>query len=147
MTGQIALQRLLVACLRNINQHNDTQDLRRQRMPVDPADAVYEFVRTIPTGKVVTYGQVAQMVTGVALNPRQVGGIMIISPPDVPWQRVVGAGGHLPIGKRSPHLKNRQSELLEQEGVYFLPNGCVDMARSQWMADGEPAQSGLFDDV
>jgi methylated-DNA-protein-cysteine methyltransferase-like protein len=116
-------------------------------MPVDPAEAVYEFVRTIPPGKVVTYGQVAQMVTGVALNPRQVGGAMIVCPPDVPWQRVVGAGGHLPIGKRSPNLKNRQRELLEQEGVRFLPNDCVDMARSQWMLDGEPPQSGLFDDV
>lgn len=72
---------------------------------------------------------------------------MIVCPPDVPWQRVVGAGGHLPIGKRSPNLKNRQRELLEQEGVRFLPNDCVDMVRSQWMPDGEPPQSGLFDDV
>jgi methylated-DNA-protein-cysteine methyltransferase-like protein len=109
---------------------------------MDPAEAVYAFVRTIPAGKVVTYGQVAEMVEGVALTARQAGQIMNASPPDVPWQRVVGAGGHLPIGKRSPSLKNRQRELLENEGVAFLPNGCVDMARHQWMAE---ELGGLFE--
>lgn len=102
---------------------------------MDPAEAVYEFVRTVPAGKVVTYGQVAEMVEGMALTAREVGQIMQICPPDVPWQRVVGAGGHLPIGKRSPILKVRQRELLEREGVTFLPNGCVDMAQFQWQPE------------
>jgi methylated-DNA-protein-cysteine methyltransferase-like protein len=98
---------------------------------IDPAEAVYAVVRAVPPGRVVTYGQVA----GVSITARQVGGIMNVSPPDVPWQRVVGAGGHLPIGKRSPGLKSRQQQLLESEGVEFLPNGCVDMARFQWADD------------
>jgi methylated-DNA-protein-cysteine methyltransferase-like protein len=103
---------------------------------MDPAEAVYEFVCTIPIGKVVTYGQVAEMVEGVvSLTAREVGQIMHRSPPHVPWQRVVGAGGHLPIGKRSPWLKLRQRELLEREGVSFLPNGCVDMTRHQWQTE------------
>ena len=62
-------------------------------MSIDPAEAVYAFVRTVPSGRVVTYGQVAEMVEGVALNPRQVGMIMFSAPEGVPWQRVVGAGG------------------------------------------------------
>lgn len=110
----------------------------------DPAEAVYAVVRTVPPGTVVTYGQVAGLVEGVAVTARQVGGIMNVSPPDVPWQRVVGAGGHLPIGKRSPGLKSRQQELLESEGVEFLPNGCVDMSRFQWMDDPD-ATGNLFD--
>ena len=108
---------------------------------IDPAEAVYAVVRTVPPGRVVTYGQVAGLVEGVAVTARQVGGIMNVSPPDVPWQRVVGAGGHLPIGKRSPALKSRQRELLESEGVAFLPNGCVDMSRFQWMDDPDAAGS------
>jgi methylated-DNA-protein-cysteine methyltransferase-like protein len=112
---------------------------------VDPAEAVYAFVRSVPPGKVVTYGQVAALVEGVSVTARQVGGILNVCPPGVPWQRVVGAGGHLPIGKRSPGLKSRQQELLESEGVAFLPNGCVDMTRFQWMDEGSP-QIGLFDD-
>lgn len=109
---------------------------------MDPAEAVYEFVRTVPAGKVVTYGQVAEMVEGAALTAREVGQIMQMSPPDVPWQRVVGTGGHLPIGKRSPTLKVRQRELLEREGVTFLPNGCVDMAQFQWQPE---ELGGLFE--
>ena len=104
---------------------------------IDPAEAVYDFVRTVPSGRVVTYGQVAAMIEGVSLTARQVGGIMGAGPPDVPWQRVVGAGGHLPIGKRSPLLKSRQHELLKAEGVAFHPNGCVDMTRFQWRDESD----------
>src|ERR1043166_5327849 len=101
-------------------------------MPVedrDTSEAVYAWVRSIPPGKVVTYGQVADMVEGVTLTARQVGGIMSFAPSDVPWQRVVGAGGRLPIVKRSPELKARQRRLLEEEGVVFLDSNqdCVDM--------------------
>lgn len=116
---------------------------------MDPDEAVYAVVRTVPPGTVVTYGQVADMVAAVAVTARQVGGIMNVSPPDVPWQRVVGAGGHLPIGKRSPLLAGKQRSLLEQEGVEFLPSGCVDMSRFQWNGSND-AQSGtlggLFDE-
>ena len=116
---------------------------------LEPADAVYAFVRTVPAGRVVTYGQVAALVEGVSLSPREVGAIMNTTPPDVPWQRVVGAGGHLPIGKRSPGLKSRQQDLLESEGVKFLANGCIDMARFQWTSDNaldSNGPSGLFDE-
>ena len=112
---------------------------------MDPAEAVYQFVRTIPAGRVVTYGQVSGMVEGFSVSPRQVGGIMFAAPKDVPWQRVVAAGGHLSIGKRSPELKMLQRRLLEQEGVQFLPNDCVDMASYQWLPDAGPL-GGLFDE-
>jgi methylated-DNA-protein-cysteine methyltransferase-like protein len=114
-------------------------------MTEDPAEAVYRFVRTVPIGKVVTYGQVAAMVTEVSLTARQVGQIMNVSPPDVPFQRVVGAGGHLPIGKRGPHLKRLQRRLLEAEGVSFLPNDCVDMSKHQWMPHTQEL-GGLFEE-
>ena len=100
---------------------------------IDPSEAVYEFVRTVPFGKVVTYGQVAGLIEGVSLTPRQVGGKMASAPPDVPWQRVVGAGGHLPIGKKATSLMIKQRQILVGEGVTFLPNDRIDMARHQWM--------------
>lgn len=110
---------------------------------MDPSEAVYAVVRQIPAGRVATYGQVADMVEGLRVSAREVGAIMNESPPDVPWQRVVGAGGHLPIGKRSPALKMRQRELLESEGVAFLPNECVDMSRFQLRLEGD-IQPDLF---
>lgn len=109
-------------------------------------ESVYAFVRAVPPGKVVTYGQVAGMLEDVSLTARQVGAAMRTVPPDVPWQRVVGAGGLLPIAKRSLELKSRQRELLEQEGVVFLPGESerVDMRRSQWMPP-PTEQSSLFE--
>ncbi|HZO91372.1 MAG TPA: MGMT family protein [Chthonomonadaceae bacterium] len=110
----------------------------------DNFEAVYAFVRSVPPGKVVTYGQVAGMVEGVSLTARQVGAAMHVAPKDVPWQRVVGAGGALPIAKRNPDLKKLQRRLLEQEGVRFLPGeeDRVDMARCQWRPQGQETEQG-----
>ncbi len=97
----------------------------------------YAWVRRVPAGKVVTYGQVAGSVAEVSLTARQVGTAMRYAPDDVPWQRVVGAGGTLPIHKLSPEMAARQRRLLEQEGVLFLPNRSdrIDMPRCQWLPD------------
>ncbi|MCS6776911.1 MAG: MGMT family protein [Chloroherpetonaceae bacterium] len=107
---------------------------------------VYAFVRTVPRGRVVTYGQVAECVTEVALTARQVGMAMAIAPPDVPWHRVVGAGGYLPIHRRSPLLAQEQHWKLQAEGVTFLPGPVarVDMARCQWHPFFEDEGGGLF---
>ena len=110
---------------------------------------VYAFVRTVPRGKVVTYGQVAGSLHGISLTARQVGTAMAYAPPDVPWQRVIGAGGYLPIAKRSPEMKQRQRRLLEQEGIVFMPDAQdrVDMRRCQWLPSPEEATQGsLFDE-
>jgi len=62
---------------------------------------------------------------------------MRFAPQGVPWQRVVGAGGRLPIARRSPELKLLQIRLLAQEGVEFYSgdHDRIDMARSQYSAD------------
>ncbi len=108
----------------------------------EAAAAVYAFVRTVPPGKVVTYGQIAGCVEGVRVTARQVGGIMSMCPEDVPWHRVVGAGGHLPLGKRTTTGAMLQRSRLEAEGVAFLQSGRIDMARCQWV--DVPGPQGLF---
>ncbi|MCC6444989.1 MAG: MGMT family protein [Armatimonadetes bacterium] len=113
-------------------------------MPPEWAEAVYEAVKGVPSGRVVTYGQVAEMVESVRLTARQAGHAMRFAPPDVPWQRVVGAGGRLPISKRDPNLARRQRQLLEQEGVTFTEAGTVDMERYGWVSSG---QGSLFFDT
>ncbi len=107
---------------------------------------VYEFVRSVPPGKVVTYGQVAGEIFAVRLSARDVGAAMAVAPKDVPWQRVVGANGYLPIAKRNPDLCLLQRRLLEAEGVAFLNDTSprVDMRKSQWLPAGE-LQGSLFD--
>ena len=102
--------------------------------PLDIYAPVYAFVKTVPLGSVVTYGQVAALITGVSLTARQVGTAMKYAPPDVPWQRVVGAGGTMPIIKLSPEQFLKQKQLLTEEGVEFVgENGVrVDLKTHQW---------------
>lgn len=101
----------------------------------DVLEPLFALIRSIPRGKVVTYGQAAEGVDGVRLTARMVGSAMRIAPGDVPWHRVVGAGGTLPIGKISLEKLLRQRVLLELEGVRFIPgrSNVIDMARFQWM--------------
>jgi methylated-DNA-protein-cysteine methyltransferase-like protein len=108
----------------------------------DWREAVYVVVRSIPEGTVATYGQVADMVTGVTVTARQVGSALRFAPKDVPWHRVVGAGGRFPIGKQSPYLSKLQLDLLIDEGVRCRGGtpSVIDMAVSQW----KPA-SALYD--
>lgn len=107
---------------------------------------VYEYVRSIPSGRVATYGQVAASIQGVTLSPRDVGAAMRYAPDDVPWHRVVGAGGRLPIGKRSAAMHVRQRQLLEAEGVEFSggADGAIDMDRFQWQGASSSQQGSLF---
>jgi len=92
--------------------------------------AIYDVVKQIPAGKVMSYGQVGEEAHA---GPRTVGWAMANAAADetVPWQRVVGADGYLRIGKRSVSLMQLQRKMLEREGVTFLENGCVDMSRHQ----------------
>ena len=85
----------------------------------------------------MTYGQVADCVTQIKVTARMVGTAMSMVPMAVPWHRVVGAGGHLPIGKRSAELKLLQIRLLKAEKVEFrgVDSDLVDMNFSQLTVD------------
>lgn len=93
---------------------------------------IYDIVKKIPKGKVATYGQIALY----AGNPRwsQVVGFALHSNPDqenIPCHRVVNRFGGLAEAFAFGGI-NKQRELLEKEGVEFLPNGNVDMEKSLW---------------
>lgn len=90
-------------------------------------EAVYRIVRRIPRGRVMSYGQIAELLEQ-RLSARAVGWAMNQCPGDVPWQRVVNAAG----GISTAHLHEPpalQRRLLEQEGVRFGTNGTLSMKR------------------
>ncbi len=89
---------------------------------------VYEIVRQIPRGKVISYGQIARLL-GNPRAARQVGWAMRQCPDGLPWQRVVMGDGSIAGGGWG----ELRRELLVEEGVVFLPDGRVDMARCQWL--------------
>ena len=88
---------------------------------------VYDVVRRIPSGKCVSYGQIARML-GAPRAARQVGWAMRKCPDELPWQRVIKADGSIAGGG---YAELRRA-LLEAEGVPFLPDGRVDLKACQW---------------
>jgi methylated-DNA-protein-cysteine methyltransferase-like protein len=90
---------------------------------------VYDIVTLIPPGKVTTYGQIARWL-GSPRSARIVGWAMRSCPPELPWQRVVLSSGDITGGEFAPERRRR----LEAEGITFLPDGRVDLARSGWAA-------------
>ncbi len=109
-------------------------------------ERVYEIVRTIPCGRVMTYGQIAAIL-GEGYTARTVGYVMHGSADDVPWQRVINSQGKCSTGKLTMPV-NLQQELLEAEGVAFSAAAKCDLAKYLWFPDGtKPApdeQTSLF---
>src|SRR5687768_9402818 len=94
-------------------------------------DRVYKIVRRIPRGRVMTYGQIAELL-GDGYTPRTVGFVMHASPSGTPWHRVLNAKGACSTGRVVlPH--DKQQRMLETEKVVFDKNGCCDLQTSLWI--------------
>ena len=92
----------------------------------DYTKKVIKILKSIPAGKVMSYGQVADQ----AGNNRAARAIVYIlrsrSKVDhLPWHRVIGKTGQ--IGIKDPEGYLLQKYLLEAEGVYVSESGLVDM--------------------
>ena len=94
----------------------ETQDSIRQQ--------IFQLTREIPSGRVISYGALGKR-SDPPISGYICGRILGIVPDDVPWWRVVGKDGKLPIGKRGPGHAARQRELLESEGVEFDEDGAI----------------------
>ena len=110
----------------------------------DLAARVLAVVRRIPSGRVLTYGDVAALAETEA-TARDVGQVLLRhgDADDVPWWRVLRADGTPP-----PHLLDRQLALLRDEGTPLAPSGtAVDLHAARWAASGrgQDAQPSLFD--
>jgi len=95
-------------------------------------EKVYDIVATIPRGQVATYGQIALM-AGNPYAARMVGYAMSSARPEqnLPCHRVVNREGRMAPG----HAFGGQAvqrALLENEGVAFMANGCIDMEKHLW---------------
>jgi len=88
-------------------------------------ERVYKIVRSIPRGRVMTYGQIAELL-GEGYTPRTVGFVMHASPDGTPWHRVLNAQGACSTG-RVVLPQDKQQRLLEQEGVVFNKNDRCDL--------------------
>ena len=81
-------------------------------------------VESIPAGRVMTYGDVAEFVG--ASSPRIVGRVLAMDDGSVPWHRVLRANGSL-----AEHLYTEQRQRLLAEGIRFRGER-VDLAAHRW---------------
>lgn len=101
-------------------------------MPENFFERVYEYLRSVPRGKVVTYGQIARAI-GAPKSARQVGFALHVNPMPgiIPCHRVVNRFGRL-----APAFAfggtDAQKQLLLSEGVEVEEDGTVDLAKYQW---------------
>src|SRR6185312_14632049 len=80
-------------------------------------EIIWNVVASIPRGQVSTYGAVARA-AGLPGRARQAGFALRVAPEELnlPWHRVLGAGGRIVFPKTSRHFKE-QARRLRAEGV------------------------------
>ncbi|MEO6086482.1 MAG: MGMT family protein [Umezawaea sp.] len=99
-------------------------------------EMIREVVRKIPSGRVATYGDVADL--SRAPSPRLVGQVLNNDGGDLPWHRVLRANGTC-----APHIAEEQLQRLAAEGV-LADDGKVNLRTYRWedavkaKADDEP---------
>ena len=97
---------------------------------------IHEIIRLIPSGKVATYGQIAEIVGGC--TARMVGYATSTIPvnSDIPWQRVINYKGKISSRSRVPG-ELLQQELLEGEGIIFDQLGKTNLKYYRWNGETE----------
>jgi methylated-DNA-protein-cysteine methyltransferase-like protein len=105
-----------------VTRPKKTSTAEREHNPA--LEAFWHAVCAIPRGQVSTYGAVART-AGFPGRARQTGFALRVAPEslNVPWHRVVGAGGRIVFPKSSPEHRE-QARRLRAEGV-SVQNGRV----------------------
>lgn len=95
---------------------------------------IWQTVLNIPSGKVASYGQIADL-AGLPGRARLVGKALGYAPQalNVPWHRVLRSDGKIafPLGSDDAQ---RQTGLLQQENVAVFKNR-VKLQQFQWKPD------------
>jgi len=93
---------------------------------------IYATVRSIPKGRVATYGQIAEL-AGLPRQARLVGYALHSLPErsTVPWHRVVNAQGKISL-RSEGGAATLQAQRLKREGVKFNARGVIEMSRYRW---------------
>lgn len=95
---------------------------------------VIRIIKSIPPGRVMSYGQIAEL-AGSARGARQVVRILhaMSIPYALPWHRVVNAKGEVAI--RDDEGRFLQMANLREEGVEIGADGRIDLSRYRYMPD------------
>ena len=108
-------------------------------MTTDFTQNVIHIIKSIPKGKVLSYGLIARL-AGNPRAARQVSWILHSSSKKyhLPWHRVISSNGSLSM--KSIEDKQYHKKLLELEDITFLDNFKIDLGKYLW----KPKSSELF---
>jgi methylated-DNA-protein-cysteine methyltransferase-like protein len=106
----------------------DSDKKVKKTVDVNWHQSVWKVVSEIPSGHVLTYGEVARL-SGMPRAARRVSQALRRAPRamELPWHRVINAQGKISFPEDSSGWM-QQKDKLENEGVLFL-NGKVDLDR------------------
>jgi alkylated DNA nucleotide flippase Atl1 len=107
----------------------------------DFVDQVMSMVEAIPAGQVMTYGDIAIVLTAraeraglaEAYGPRMVGFVMSRFGSTLPWWRVIRSTGHPPRFHQEralPHYRDEQTPLIGPADSYR-----IDLKRARFLPD------------
>lgn len=105
------------------------------RVPL--ADRVLAVVDLVPAGRVVTYGDIAEL---LRCSPRMVGRHLALRGSETTWWRVTNSVGDLP-----PHLIDEAAQRWDVEGIAVKKNGrgCrIDQHRADLVALADAYEAG-----
>ena len=102
--------------------------------PIEPLtfhDRAVQVIKSIPKGKVATYGQIAAL-AGEPRGARQVVRVLNTSSEKhkLPWYRVINRNGQVSLPPGGGY--ELQKSMLEKEGVKFGLDDTVNLKRFQW---------------
>lgn len=94
-------------------------------------EALYLALAQVPAGKVVSYGQLADL-AGLGRAARWVGSTLAQLPDGtrLPWHRVVGTGGRLSLPAGTP--AGDEQPFGAQAGALLVEGNRVDIRRHGW---------------
>ena len=109
------------------------------KIPTEFTQNVIHIIKSIPKGKVLTYGFIAKL-AGNPRAARQVSWVLHSSSRKyhLPWHRVISSNGKLSM--KSIEYKKYHKKLLELEGIKFLDNFKINLEKYLW----KPKSSELF---
>jgi len=95
---------------------------------------VIDIIKGIPSGKVLSYGQIADL-AGNPYGARQVSRILhsCSRKYNLPWHRVINSKGKISFKEKFAY--EEQKNLLIAEGIIFDKKEIIDLKIFSWFAD------------
>lgn len=95
---------------------------------------IIKIIKSIPQGKVATYGQIAKL-AGYTNGARQVVRILhtCTEKYNLPWHRVINAKGDIALSIYCG--ADEQKAMLESEGITFTGEYKIDLTKHLWQGN------------